>query len=486
MIGTVIGSYQIVQKIGEGGMGVVYLGQHTLLGRRAAIKVLLPTLSAQPDVVSRFFNEARAVTEISDPGIVQVFDFGYHTDGSAFIVMELLEGEAMDKRLERIGRFGLSECLRLMRLICTSLAAAHAKGIVHRDLKPENIFIVRDPAVTCGERAKILDFGIAKLSADEPGKLKTRTGMLMGTPVYMSPEQCRGAGDIDHRSDIYTIACVMFTMLTGRPPFDGEGAGELIVAHLREPSPLASSRLPDLPSIVDQILQQCLRKAPADRFQSMTELVRAIELAEQTLHRSGAALTAIDPSSSFIRSGPTPLPDMPIPRTGPVGVTPAPAHEWANAARPRPTTLSAASGEARLPMPARTRRVIAGLLIATVALGGIVGFVARRSGDASPQAGSPGATSGASAIAISSQLPALDAMPSTATRTTSAGGNLGSAMTATPDAGVPDAAPVTEALDATALPSHQLKQTGKGPRQPVTEGRHASPIATPPSIDRGD
>jgi eukaryotic-like serine/threonine-protein kinase len=227
--------------------------------------------------------------------------------------MELLEGEPMDKRLARIGRFGLIECLRLMRLICTSLGAAHAKGIVHRDLKPENIFIVGDPAVPGGERAKILDFGIAKLSVDEPGRLKTRTGALMGTPVYMSPEQCRGASDIDHRSDIYTMGCVMFTMLTGRPPFDGE-AGELFAAHLREPPPFASSRVPGLPGIVDQLLQQCLRKSPAERFPSMIELVQAIGFIEQTLYQASPVASAADSSGAFGRPGPTPLPGlMPAP-----------------------------------------------------------------------------------------------------------------------------------------------------------------------------
>ncbi len=164
-----------------------------------------------------------------------------------------------------------------MLLICTSLEAAHAKGIVHRDLKPDNIFIVSDPAVPGGERAKILDFGIAKLSGDEPGN-QTRTDVLIGTPTYMSPEQCRGGGAIDHRSDIYAIGCVMFTMLTGRPPFDGMGSGDLIAAHLREAPPLASSRIPELPAIIDQILQKCLRKAPAERFQSMSELVRGAQL----------------------------------------------------------------------------------------------------------------------------------------------------------------------------------------------------------------
>ncbi|TMQ13842.1 MAG: serine/threonine protein kinase [Deltaproteobacteria bacterium] len=174
--GTIVGTYRVIRKLGEGGMGAVFAGEHTLLGRKAAIKVLLPALSAQQEIVHRFFNEARAVTQVADPGIVQVFDFGYHTDGSAFIVMELLEGESLAARLERSSRLPLIDVLRLLQMTCSALAAAHGRGVIHRDLKPDNIFIVRDPAVPGGERAKILDFGIAKLSSDEPGKLKTRTG----------------------------------------------------------------------------------------------------------------------------------------------------------------------------------------------------------------------------------------------------------------------------------------------------------------------
>src|SRR5687768_15810409 len=197
-------------------MGAVYLAEHSLIGRRAAIKSLLPSLSLQREIVDRFFNDAPATTSIPDPGIVQVFDFGFHTDATAFIVMEFLEGEPLDARIRRFTRLPVSDALRLTRQAAGSLAAAHARGIVHRDLKPENIFLVRDPEAQGGERPKILDFGIAKLGGDNPNQMKTRTGAMMGTPVYMSPEQCRGAGLVDHRSDIYALACVLFHMLVGR------------------------------------------------------------------------------------------------------------------------------------------------------------------------------------------------------------------------------------------------------------------------------
>jgi len=276
MVGAVIGSYQIVRKLGEGGMGVVYLGQHTLLGRRAAIKVLLSTLSTQPDTVNRFFNEARAVTSISDPGIVQVFDFGYHTDGSAFIVMEYLEGEPLDRRLARLGKLPVVEALRLCRQIASSLAAAHTRHIIHRDLKPENVFLVCDGEVASGERTKILDFGIAKLSDEHPRAPKTHTGVLMGTPAYMSPEQCRGLTEIDHRSDVYALGCVLFHLLTGRPPFEGEGPGDIISAHIREPVIAPSYLAPETTPSVDALVLRCLAKAPSDRFQTMVELGAAI------------------------------------------------------------------------------------------------------------------------------------------------------------------------------------------------------------------
>jgi tRNA A-37 threonylcarbamoyl transferase component Bud32 len=265
-----IGQYRIIRKIGAGGMGMVFLGEHMLLGRRAAIKTLLPTVAIHREIVERFFNEARATSAISDPGVIQVFDFGYHVDGTAYIVMELLEGESLSARLDRLGKLALGDALRIARQIAGSLAAAHARGIVHRDLKPENIFLVCDAEAQGGERTKILDFGICKVGMSDA--VSTEAGTMIGTPVYMSPEQCRGAGGVDHRADIYAFGCLLFYMITGRPPFDGEAPGELIVAHLNATPVPPSRHVADLPHAVDALLLRCLAKSPDERFQSMTEL----------------------------------------------------------------------------------------------------------------------------------------------------------------------------------------------------------------------
>ena len=272
---THIGQYKILRTLGAGGMGTVYLGEHILLGRRAAIKTLLPALSSHREIVDRFFNEARAISAISDPGVVQIFDFGYHVDGTAYIVMEFLEGEALSARLDRLAKLPLAEALRLTRQIAASLGAAHARGIIHRDLKPGNVFVIRDSEAQAGERTKILDFGIAKLLASPTDVVATQTGTMLGTPVYMSPEQCRGSGKIDHRSDIYSVGCALFHMLTGVPPFDCDSVGDFIAAHLKEEPPAPSELALDLPPAVDALVLRCLAKRPEDRFQTMAELQAA-------------------------------------------------------------------------------------------------------------------------------------------------------------------------------------------------------------------
>ena len=277
MIGDVVGSYRITGQIGAGGMGAVYEAEHLLLGRRAAVKVLLPDRCSDKEIVERFFNEARATTRIQHPGIVKIYDYGHLESGNAFIIMELLEGESLGTRLKREGKFSATQSIAIARHIAGLLSEAHRHGIIHRDLKPDNVFLVPDPALPRGERAKVLDFGIAKLADDEEGSsLQTKTGTLMGTPVYMSPEQCRGAGGVDHRSDIYALGCVLYQMLCGRPPFIAEGSGEIIAAHIHvEPTPLRVYE-ESVPSSLEKVVMKLLQKDVAERYQTMEEVIEAL------------------------------------------------------------------------------------------------------------------------------------------------------------------------------------------------------------------
>jgi serine/threonine protein kinase len=259
-------------------MGVVYLGEHNLIGRRAAIKVLHRDRGAQRENVERFFNEARATSTVEDPGIVHIYDFGITADDTAYLVMEYLDGESLSMRLRRCGALPPHDALRITRQIASSLAAAHAVNIVHRDLKPENLFMVRDGEAAGGERPKILDFGIAKLGDSSADKFQTRAGAVMGTPAYMSPEQCN-AGKIDQRTDVYSLGCVLFHLLVGTPPFDLEGVGSIISAHLREPAPVPSRASARVPAVIDSLIARCLAKNPDDRFATMLELQQACDVA---------------------------------------------------------------------------------------------------------------------------------------------------------------------------------------------------------------
>jgi hypothetical protein len=276
MEGQTIGQYRVTGLIGQGGMGAVYAGEHALLGRPAAIKILLPELSQKQDIVMRFFNEARAATAIRHPGIVEIYDFGWTPEGAAFIVMEHLQGETLARRAAR-GRIPWAVALAIARQIAGALGAAHGKGIVHRDLKPDNIFLVLDPEVPGGERIKLLDFGIAKLAGDTSTTAHvTKTGAVMGTPTYMAPEQCRGVV-VDHRADLYALGCIVFELCTGQPPFLGEGTGDIIGAHIHVPPPSLGSLGVRVPPAVELLVQRLLMKPPAQRVQSAEELIRGID-----------------------------------------------------------------------------------------------------------------------------------------------------------------------------------------------------------------
>jgi tRNA A-37 threonylcarbamoyl transferase component Bud32 len=275
----IVGNYRITATLGEGGMGKVYAAQHKLLGRPAAIKVLLPQYSSHPELMQRFFAEAKAAAAAKNPGIIEIYDFGYQGDGSAFIAMELLEGEDLETRLRRLGRIPLAQALLFTGQIASALAAAHASGVVHRDLKPANVFVVTDPQVIGGERVKILDFGIAKVSSVEAvDEQKTRAGAIMGTPTYMAPEQCRGAVHVDARTDLYAVGCILFEMLCGRPPFVGASSMDIMSAHLRDQPPVPSSIEQSIGTEIDALILSLLAKDPDARFQRAVDLERAMHM----------------------------------------------------------------------------------------------------------------------------------------------------------------------------------------------------------------
>jgi serine/threonine-protein kinase len=267
-----------------------------------AIKVLHPEYAKNADVTARFFNEARAVNRIEHPGLVQISDYAQLPDGTAYLVMEYLKGESLAKRLER-GRLAPDVAVRIAVQVADALSAAHEKNIVHRDLKPDNVMMVADAVAPGGERAKLLDFGIAKLvEAAKSGQIKTRTDMIMGTPLYMSPEQCRGAGEVDEKSDVYSLGVMLYEMLSGRGPFEANGHGEMIARHLFTPPHPLSSAAPDIPSELAAFVHRLLAKERAERPPMRTVYLALSELAE------GKSLS-VDLNAKSIGFAPT-LPQM--------------------------------------------------------------------------------------------------------------------------------------------------------------------------------
>ena len=278
IIGQRINNYEVRRLIGEGGMGAVYLAEHVVMGRKAAIKVLRRELSEDETLVARFMNEARAANAIGHPNIVDIVDVGRLPDGIPYMMMEYLVGEDLSRRLARSGRLSVEQALPIAVQACSAIGAAHDKGIVHRDLKPENLFLVPDVTAPGRERVKVLDFGIAKLRKDFVGAaVKTRTGSLFGTPQYMSPEQCQGIAEgVDHRSDIYSFGIILYQMLCGSPPFVSPGIGEIMLMHVsRAPDP-PSARCPDIPSWMEKVILCAMEKKAEHRFQTMAALVSAL------------------------------------------------------------------------------------------------------------------------------------------------------------------------------------------------------------------
>jgi serine/threonine protein kinase len=323
MIGETLGSYRIVSEIGKGGMGVVYLAEHNVLGRKAALKLLRADCAREQ--VERFLNEARAAAKLHHTGIVETFDFGHTKEGNAFIVMEFLAGESLAERLDREPKLKPVFALTIARAVASALRVAHEQGIVHRDLKPANIFLCEDSDSPIGVRAKVLDFGIAKLTRDDvPSSVMTNSGAVIGTPRYMSPEQCKNARAVDGRTDIYSLGCIVYEMVLGTPPFDYDNWAELVGAHLHEdpprPTELDAAIRPD----IEDLILRMMTKDPDDRIQTMSELAMAID---EVLRASGMSISRPTPMAGVQQ-----LPSQPRIRVS------TPAHGSPRAQSPRPGT----------------------------------------------------------------------------------------------------------------------------------------------------
>jgi serine/threonine-protein kinase len=275
---VIAGKYRLERELGRGAMGTVWAARHLTLGQRVAIKLIAAEHAQSPEARIRFSTEAKAAARLKSRHVVQVYDNGETSEGTPYIVMEYLEGETLEARLDREREIPLVDAVRITAQVARALARAHAQGVVHRDLKPGNIFLARNDEDELGWTAKVLDFGIAKL--DEPTTLSTtKTGAVLGTPLFMSPEQVRGASRVDSRSDLYSLGICFYNMLTGHFAFDGESFGDILVAICTEPLPDLRARAPAVSQAVADWFARCCARLPEDRFQSSDELVEGLRSA---------------------------------------------------------------------------------------------------------------------------------------------------------------------------------------------------------------
>jgi serine/threonine protein kinase len=300
-----VGNFKIVAQLGAGGMGSVFVGEHPDIGKRVALKIMRSDLTANPEAIARFLNEAKTVVKLKHPSIVDVLDYGILDSGQRYLVMEHLEGEDLKSYRRSRARLSPHEAAGIVWQILDALAAAHAADVVHRDLKPENVFII-----AWGRRSlvKLLDFGIAKLLGEADGKNNTQTGVILGTPAYMAPEQAAGRRDLDGRTDLYSVGILLYELVAGRRPFHSPNPGELVLMQQSSPPPPPRLFVPHIPPLLEQLILCCLEKDPDKRPQSASELRDELQGLFPTLPREplstresdgpggndGAAVTMLD------------------------------------------------------------------------------------------------------------------------------------------------------------------------------------------------
>jgi serine/threonine-protein kinase len=367
-------------------MGSVWEGTHTTLGTHVAVKFIEAEYAESPEARNRFENEARAAAKLRSKHVVEVYDHGMTDDGRPFIVMEYLRGEPLDKRLDRVGRLPAKDTARIMMQVCRALSKAHAAGIVHRDLKPENVFLVWDDE-DGADVAKVVDFGIAKFTDKQLGNSSaTRTGSVLGTPYYMSPEQARGLRSVDYRSDLWSVGVIAYRCIVGVLPFEGEAVGDLLVKLCTAPLPVPSQLAPDVPPGFDAWFARALTREPEGRFSNASELAESLA-AVCGIPVRGSYSTGDIPIPSFA-SGPmghsspaiTPGPGAMTPAPGVMPVTPYPTADrtgpnpivfaGSNASTLQMNATGAPTTQTPAPVPSRnTGAIVAAAAAAVVVLG---------------------------------------------------------------------------------------------------------------------
>ncbi len=366
--------YRIVRLIGEGGMGAVYEGENIRIHRRVAIKVLHAGVAENEDAVQRFEREAQAAGRIGSEHICEVLDLGNLPDGDRFMVMEFMEGEDLSSRIRARGKLTPAETNHVAQQLLEGLRAAHAAGIIHRDLKPDNAFLVRSRA---GQEdfVKILDFGISKFSAlsGESGFSMTRTGAVMGTPYYMSPEQAKGAKGMDARADLYSVGVILYECVTGQVPFNADTFNELLFKIVLETPPPIEQFCPDMDPAFSSIITKAMAREPAHRYQTASEFLDALKAWSQT-----GAGASIPPE---VAHAPGARPQMPSSPNAPVTKASTPG-AWAN------------TGSQDAPPPKGKTPVVAAALVGLLVLGGGGAFAAMSLRDSGDAAAAPGADAG--------------------------------------------------------------------------------------------
>jgi serine/threonine-protein kinase len=293
----VAGKYRLDAVIGEGGMGAVWAATHTGLGQAVAIKFISREFVTSPEALRRFDSEAKAAAQLRSRHVVQVFDNGTLEDGTPYIAMELLRGENVYARVHRAGPVPLAETIEILGQCCKALGRAHAAGIIHRDIKPDNIFLAQTDEE--GLLVKVVDFGIAKFAGGPNDHASTRTGAVLGTPLYMSPEQARGLKTIDYRTDLYSLGLVAYTMLTGNLAFSSESFGDLLLQICTAPLPSLCANAPWLPAPMEHWFQRACARDPANRFGSAQEFADALRAAiDGSVRASALPESAIQPAQA--------------------------------------------------------------------------------------------------------------------------------------------------------------------------------------------